>query len=230
MTDATAVVRFRIGGLLRFLSHAETMRLLERALVRAGVPIKYTLGFNPHPKLSLPLPRSVGVESDDELLAVKLLETDGIAVGQCSSQGDSTWSAQTKKKLADELPDDIVLHSVSVVKSSTRFYPRLAEYVFNLMPNNLSVRVEEITNTITEILGRDTLTIERKTPTQREGRRIDVKPFLKSIRVENTQVMAECYVSNAGTIRVDEIMTLLNVTSGDLDGPIRRTNVAWEIA
>ena len=36
-TDATAVVRFGIGGLLRFLSHAETLRLFERACARARV-------------------------------------------------------------------------------------------------------------------------------------------------------------------------------------------------
>ena len=34
----TAAVRFRIGGALRFLSHAETMRLFQRACARADVP------------------------------------------------------------------------------------------------------------------------------------------------------------------------------------------------
>ncbi len=59
---------------MRFLSHAETMRLFQRALVRAGVQIAYSQGFNPHQKMSLVLPRSVGVESDDEILCVRLKE------------------------------------------------------------------------------------------------------------------------------------------------------------
>ena len=57
---------------MRFLSHAETMRLFQRALVRAGVQIAYSQGFNPHQKMSLVLPRSVGVESDDEILSLRL--------------------------------------------------------------------------------------------------------------------------------------------------------------
>ena len=63
-------IRFKVEGTLRFLSHAETVRLLERACVRAGLRLRYSEGFNPHPKLSLPLPRPVGVESDEELLCL----------------------------------------------------------------------------------------------------------------------------------------------------------------
>jgi radical SAM-linked protein len=46
-------VRFRYErvGDLRFLSHRETMNVLARALRRARVPVHYTQGFNPQPKL-----------------------------------------------------------------------------------------------------------------------------------------------------------------------------------
>ena len=69
------VMKFRIGRSLRFLSHAETLSLFQRACVRAGIDLCYSQGFNPRPKLSLPLPRPVGVESDDELLAVRVLKS-----------------------------------------------------------------------------------------------------------------------------------------------------------
>lgn len=229
VTDATAVVRFRIGGLLRFLSHAETLRLLERTLIRADVPIKYTQGFNPHPKLSLPLPRAVGVESDDELLAVRLSETDGVTLGQCSSQGGSTWSIRTKQALAEELPADVIVHSVSVVKSNARFHPNQAQYALTVRSDRLSALKETLKTRIIEIQDSERLTIERIRPNQPQGRRIDVRPFVKSIELRDGCVVAECFVSNAGTIRVDEIMTLLDLTPEDLDGPVRRPHVAWEI-
>ncbi|MBN2271219.1 MAG: DUF2344 domain-containing protein, partial [Sedimentisphaerales bacterium] len=63
------LLKFRIWGNLRFLSHAETMKVFQRACARAGLDVAHTEGFNPRPRLSLPLPRSVGVESDEELLA-----------------------------------------------------------------------------------------------------------------------------------------------------------------
>ena len=57
---------------MRFLSHAETIRVFQRACVRAGVQIAYSQGFNPHQKMSLVPPRSVGVESNDDLLCLWL--------------------------------------------------------------------------------------------------------------------------------------------------------------
>ena len=72
--------------------------------------------------------------------------------------------------------------------------------------------------------------MERRKPNQREGRRIDVKPFIESIRVEGGRVIVRCHVSNTGTIRVDEIMTLLELAPEDLDGPVERTHVTWDIA
>jgi radical SAM-linked protein len=68
----SVLIKFKIEGSLRYLSHAETLRLFQRACARAGVNLQYSQGFNPRPKLSLALPRSVGVESDDEMLILRV--------------------------------------------------------------------------------------------------------------------------------------------------------------
>ena len=62
------ILTFRIEGNLCYLSHHETVSMLQRALIRAGVRLIYSQGFNPRPRLSLPLPRAVGVRSDCEML------------------------------------------------------------------------------------------------------------------------------------------------------------------
>ncbi len=62
-----------IDGDLRFLSHRDCLRLVERATTRAGLPLKHTQGFNPHPVLSLPAPRPVGVASRDDLAVMSLI-------------------------------------------------------------------------------------------------------------------------------------------------------------
>jgi len=61
-------VRFRRGQEVKFISHLDLMRLWTRALIRAGVPLAYSEGFNPHPRLSLAAPLAVGVTSEAELL------------------------------------------------------------------------------------------------------------------------------------------------------------------
>jgi len=57
---------------LRFLSHRDTVRAVERAAARAHLPVKYTQGFNPHPVLSLACPRPVGVASLADLAVMQL--------------------------------------------------------------------------------------------------------------------------------------------------------------
>jgi len=228
-TDATAVVRFRIGGRLRFLSHAETLRVLERACIRAEMPIKYSQGFNPHPRLSLPLPRTVGVAADSELLAVKLLAPEGLALDAPGAPTGTAQANRMKEALAGTLPDEIAVESVDLVKSNTSFRPSLADYVFGIRPEGRPATIDRVRARIADVLGHERLIVERKKPNQQEGRRIDVRPFLKSIRLEDSQIVVECNISNAGSIRVDEIMTLLELTPADLDGPIRRTNVVWEM-
>ncbi len=66
---------------LRFLSHLDMMRLWERALRRAGLPLRYSQGYHPHPRLSLALPLAVGMTAEAEWLEVEFLSpvsTEGI--------------------------------------------------------------------------------------------------------------------------------------------------------
>jgi radical SAM-linked protein len=65
-------VRFAKAGKIRFTSHRDVARIWERALRRAGVPIAYTEGFSPRPKLSFGLALSTGHESLGEYLDVAL--------------------------------------------------------------------------------------------------------------------------------------------------------------
>jgi radical SAM-linked protein len=53
---------------LHFIGHLDLMRLWERAWRRANLPVVYSEGFNPHPKMSLAQPLAVGLESEAEYL------------------------------------------------------------------------------------------------------------------------------------------------------------------
>jgi len=70
------MLRWRIiftrGEELKYLSHLDLMRLWERAFRRAGVPLAYSQGFSPHPRLSLAAPLPVGVTGLGELMEVFL--------------------------------------------------------------------------------------------------------------------------------------------------------------
>ena len=63
-------IRFSRGEDLKFISHLDIMRLWQRALHRAGIPLAYTEGFSPHPRISLAAPLAVGVTSQNEFMDV----------------------------------------------------------------------------------------------------------------------------------------------------------------
>src|SRR3954470_582253 len=67
-------IRFSKLGKIRFTSHRDVARIWERALRRATVPVAYTEGFSPHPKLSFGLALSTGHESLGEYLDIELTE------------------------------------------------------------------------------------------------------------------------------------------------------------
>jgi len=65
-------VTFSRGSDLKYISHLDIMRLWQRALRRAGMPLAYSQGFNPHPRISIAAPLAVGITSEGELMDVFL--------------------------------------------------------------------------------------------------------------------------------------------------------------
>ena len=59
---------------MKYITHLDLMRFWERALRRAGVPLAYSEGHTPHPRLSLAAPLAVGVTSSAELMDVILAQ------------------------------------------------------------------------------------------------------------------------------------------------------------
>jgi len=67
-------VRYAKRGRLRFTSHRDFARAFERALRRAGVPMAYSAGFSPHPKVSYLGAAPTGVASEAEYLELALAQ------------------------------------------------------------------------------------------------------------------------------------------------------------
>ena len=63
-------IRFSRGEEVKYISHLDLMRFWERALRRARVPLAYSEGFTPHPRISLAAPLALGVTSEAELMDI----------------------------------------------------------------------------------------------------------------------------------------------------------------
>ncbi|MBN2594894.1 MAG: DUF2344 domain-containing protein [Sedimentisphaerales bacterium] len=211
------VIKFRLRGTLRFLSHAETLRVFQRACVRAGISVHYSQGFNPRPKMSLPLPRPVGVESDDELLCLRILNNTKDASDLCNI---------IKDKLSAQLPEGCELISANTAQAGRSFQPRSARYVFTVPPEYLN---EGLRARIDCLLESESLNIRRQIEKKSSKlKNVDVRKFLKSIKLDDRSIIVECNISSAGSIRIEEILRLLELDEGKLVSPVRRTNVQWQ--
>ena len=66
-------IQFCKKGATRFISHQDTMRLLERAIRRSDLPVKMSEGFNPKPRFSYLLALGIGIESEAEVVTLAAL-------------------------------------------------------------------------------------------------------------------------------------------------------------
>ena len=106
-------VHFAKRGRLRFTSHRDFQRVFERAVRRAGVPVAFSAGFSPHPKISYVGAASTGAASEAEYLelgltrrcepaAVRLALDDALPPGF-----DVIEVVEAKEGAASSLPDRI---------------------------------------------------------------------------------------------------------------------------
>ena len=93
--------RYACGKELRYLSHLDLLRLFQRAMRRARLPLAYTLGFNPRPKLSLAAPLPVGVTASKEYGEIFLVEP--------------VSPASFRQRLGEQLPKGLTLTGAVVV-------------------------------------------------------------------------------------------------------------------
>jgi radical SAM-linked protein len=219
------LVKFDVRGNIRFLSHAETLRVFQRACIRAAIKMVYSQGFNPHPRLSLPLPRSVGVEADGDLLCL-WVQCEKPVNSQSGTPALFFDVERFKETLAGQLPEGLQLVSVSVANAKTSVQPASAAYVFRVRQEFID---EKLKTLIKSLPANKTLNIERQVDEYGKIRNIDVRPFLNSIEFVGEDVAVECKVGSTGSIRVEEILKLLQLDEEKLASPVRRTNVQWQI-
>ena len=74
-------IQFTKYGDMKYVSHLDLIRLFTRIFHRAELPLAYSEGFNPHPKMAVLLPLSVGFESACEYIDVEFLS--GVSMLDC---------------------------------------------------------------------------------------------------------------------------------------------------
>jgi radical SAM-linked protein len=159
-------VKFSRGEEVKFISHLDIMRLWQRAFIRAGLPLAYSEGFNPHPRLSLAAPLALGVTSEAELMDVML----------------SRWSSphSFSSVVSRQLPQGIEVKQVLSVPPnlpSLQSQVRFAVYRVGLFTEKTQ---DDIQDAIAALLARKELPWQHRRDTG--VRRYDIRTLIDEIR------------------------------------------------
>ncbi len=208
-------IRYAKRGRLRFTSHRDVARVFERAVRRASLPVAFSAGFSPHPRISWMGAAPTGVASEAEYVEIGLTEVlDAGDVG---------------RRLDGALPPDLdVLEAVEA--GSGALADRLEASVWRLaLPG-----VGDVTAAVGAFLAADELPVIRRT---KDGERtLDARAAVLVLRPAGTEVTvtgSPCAILEAvvrhttPVVRPDDVLTALRAVAAlELDAPMVATRLA----
>lgn len=181
-------VRFREVGPIRFIGHRDLARLWERAIRRAELPVAYSEGFSPRPKLHFGLALSVGHESEAEYLDLDLYERVEVA--------------DLVTRLSAALPEGLEVTAVAEVSSNAEALQAAVDLVtWHAEVPDLSAA--DLRDRAERLLARDVV----ETVVVRKGKEVtvDVRPAVVGLEVRD--VAPPGHAAAQGPVLVAELAT-----------------------
>ncbi len=202
------IANFHKNEDLRFISHLDIQRLVQRAMRRADLPLSYSQGFNPHPILSFASALSVGYTSEAEWMDVRLSE--------------NIEPDEFTKKLNTALPEGLRIVRTQVVEetlpSLTALIQRARYQATVYFDQPVS---SQALKSALETLLNGPIVVEKHT--KGGMKQVDIRPQLISIRflADDTKSMitSACFdiegVLNAsGSLQIDLLLQALMLACG----------------
>ncbi|MFH0980581.1 MAG: TIGR03936 family radical SAM-associated protein [Planctomycetota bacterium] len=203
-------VDFAVGGDVRFCSHRDMMRLFARAMARAELPVRFSAGFNPHPKLSLIPPRPVGVASEGDRLVLELtqdLEADELL-----------------RRLSATLPRGITLLQARRLVEAEKCLPHRVCYVVAVPHADL----EALRSRATHLPGSGPIFVQRVDKKMGQPKRVDIAPYIESLALTPEGIAMTLLATREGTAKPSEVCAALGITDDAVTSRTRRVKVEWE--
>lgn len=203
-------IRFSIRDDVRFISHHDMMRMFERALARTDLPVRFSEGFNPRPKLSLPLPRPVGIASMADVLAVEL--TRPVAVEEIVRQ------------LSAQMPQGVGLQEAWALSSPRALQAESASYALDLPTDRIARVIEQLD----QVLAAESWPVYRSDEgLAGSGKSLDFRQHLVAAGIESASLRWTVRVMPSGSLRPGEILSAFGLDPAEWQHRVRRTAIQW---
>jgi radical SAM family uncharacterized protein/radical SAM-linked protein len=156
-------IRFRKYGAMLYISHLDLAKTVMRSIVRSGLPVYYSEGFNPKPKLVFGTPLSVGCGGEAEVLDIRLMK--------------AVSNAEIAEKLKAVMPNGVEVTQVYEQKGKLTDV-KWAENVIEWRNTNVSPELAEKT----EALFHSPVVMMKKSKSGEKE--VDITSYIRSLRAE----------------------------------------------
>ena len=158
-------IYFRKGNECKYISHLDMLRAWERAIRRSGLPLAYSQGFSPHPKITVAMPLAVGCTGENEALDV-ILET-------------SRSEQDVIRALGPEMPPGLsVMSAETVPLKSPALTTLFSQAIYDI--RLAGVDRDEIERRITDFMQHETVLVEFR------RKQFDLRPLVGSLTLSET--------------------------------------------
>ena len=195
-------VRFSKTGILRYLSHQELMTSLLRAMRRASIPVSYSAGFHPHPKISFGPALAAGIEGLNEYFDIEtpvVINSDDFLT-----------------KLNSALPEGLKVHNADSVPGNARsLNDCISGYEYEIIIDKSDIKhIHSFMNS-------------RHWPVSREKNTVDIRPMVEKAEVQDSRLLVTLADTERAKVRLFEVLkAMLQKTVEEIQSSgIKRTGL-----
>lgn len=203
--------RFAVEGGLRFLSHLDTLKGVERALRRAGLPVAFSQGFNPHPQIAFGPARAVGLASRSEYFDVELTA--------------AVTPEEFQRRLSAESPQGFQLLETREIPAGSPALMAIlncAHYEVRLQCST-PLSQGELDQKVTGLFQRDSIIVTRHSP--KGSRQADIRTGIWSLSGEalpdEIRLEMEVRLGGDGNVRPGEVVESLGLSHCQIADMVR---------
>ncbi len=201
-------ITFAKDGALRYTGHLDLHKIWERTLRRAGLPLAYSQGFHPQPKIQIAAALPLGFVGRREIVDIWLATDEGHPPAPALLQTAS--------------PPGLTILSVEVVADrapALQTQVAAAEYEVTLLEPGAG---SGLAQRVADLLGRDRL------PRERRGKSYDLRPLIQALEWRPPRLRMVLAAGPAATGRPEEVLAELGIDL--LTVRIERTRLIFEPA
>jgi radical SAM-linked protein len=199
-------ITFSKTGALRYIGHLDLNTIWERAARRAGLPLAYTQGFHPQPKMTFASALPLGFSSRCEVMDMRF-----------NQEIDLT---SLPAQLQDMMPSGIgIINVQSVNEHEPPLQTQIvsAEYEITLTE---SITGSELKRKMNEVMA------SRSLPRQRRGKSYDLRPLIEKIElISEDKILMRLAAREGATGRPEEVLDVLGIVIEN--ARVERTNLIF---